>query len=91
MIAFLVDPCDPSLSCNDGICHSSGISCLVTGTYGITCEEEPASPSSHAFPIENEKATITNWAIVALAIFCTFVTLIVVAFGWWHLAGVAGG
>ncbi|XP_065844295.1 uncharacterized protein [Oscarella lobularis] len=86
-----IDPCNESLSCDDGICHSSGISCRVTGTYALTYDEKPSSPSS--FPtrflaigvVVDETTTIVNWAVVALAIFTVFVTsVIVVAFGWRH-------
>ena len=72
-------------SCDYGICHFSGIPCRVTGTYTIEYEK-PAEPSN--MPTSNgivvdEETIVVDWAVVALAILCIFITAAAVTvMGW---------
>ena len=79
---FLANSCQ---SCHYGICHFSGIPCRVTGTYTIEYEK-PAAPSNMPTSdgiVVDEETIVVDWAVVALAILCIFITAAAVTvIGW---------
>ncbi|XP_065843563.1 uncharacterized protein [Oscarella lobularis] len=78
-----VDPCDSHHSQDDGVFHSSGIPCRVTGTYGVTYEK--SSLSRKKAVVVDEETIIVDWFVVAFAMLVIFVTAVAAAvIGWRH-------
>ena len=82
-IVSIVDPCDSHQSQDDGVFHSSGIPCRVTGTYGVTYEK--SSLSRKKAVVVDEETIIVDWFVVAFAMLVIFVTAVAAAvIGWRH-------
>ena len=82
-IVSIVDPCDSNQSQDDGVFHSSGMPCRVTGTYGVTYEK--SSLSRKKAVVVDEETIIVDWVVVAFAMLVIFVTAVAAAvIGWRH-------
>ncbi|XP_065826334.1 uncharacterized protein [Oscarella lobularis] len=76
-----VNPCDSNQSRDDGVFHSSGVPCRVTGTYGVTYEK-PTMPRKKAVVVD-EETILVDWVVLAMATLVIFTTAVAAAvIGW---------
>ena len=78
---YVVNPCDSNQSRDDGVFHSSGVPCRVTGTYGVTYEK-PTMPRKKAVVVD-EETVLVDWVVLAMATLVIFTTAVAAAMiGW---------